>query len=464
MHPTSSGPYIDIQEGTIPSMKFAAKLALVAIAAFALLQLVRPAIPTQAPIAEIQAPPQIRNILATHCYACHSDQRRLSWFDQIVPGYWLVRHDILSARQHLNFSTLGAKPAATQKAALYEAVTMAQLGAMPLPQFVALHPDARMKPEDLDALKAYLAPWSTPPAPATASSIPPAPPVNLASVAPEPGGQAFDPAFEGWKLLSTTDRGDNNSLRLIFGNDIAIQAARSGNVSPWPDGARLAKIAWQQQAGTDGLIHPGAFIQVELMDKHAAYKATDSWGWGRWRGLDLKPYGNDARYIGECTGCHLPVRGDDFVYTLPISTAAIARSEVTNTHAAALPANLPYQPLGWNAITLYVDPHAHTIAVLFANPQAAAAVSARTPSPAAPAYPAGSVLALVTWVERNDPHWFGARIPDAPQSVEFAQINAAPQPAGYLRFSGASGAEAPNPANASQRTHLLLTLPAAPLP
>ena len=29
-------------------------------------------------------------------------------------------------------------------------------------------------------------------------------------------------------------------------------------------------------------------------------------------------------------------------------------------------------------------------------------------------YSAGAVLALVTWTQREDPHWFGGRIPDAP--------------------------------------------------
>jgi hypothetical protein len=53
-----------------------------------------------------------------------------------VPGYWLVRHDILTAREHLNFSTLGSKPVTAQKAALYEAVNMIQLGVMPLPSFL----------------------------------------------------------------------------------------------------------------------------------------------------------------------------------------------------------------------------------------------------------------------------------------------------------------------------------------
>ena len=178
------------------------------------------------------------------------------------------------------------------------------------------------------------------------------------------------------------------------------------------------------------------------MDKDASrYQSTDGWGWGRWRGLDLKPYGNDAAYISECTGCHQPVRGNDYVYTLPISAATVARSEVVNTHAAALPASLPYQPLDWNAITLFVDPNAHTMSVLFGNPQAVAAVNPRTGSPAAPAYPAGAVLALVTWVQRDDPHWFGARIPDAPQSVEFVQIAAPGQAPAYRRFAGPALAE-----------------------
>src|SRR5580692_11003140 len=141
-------------------MNVLGKLLVAGLVVFALMQLVRPGIPTQPATAEVQVPPEVKHILEKDCYSCHSDQRRLSWFDQIVPGYWLVRHDILTAREHLNFSTLGAKPAAAQKATLYEAVNMIQLGAMPLPAFVKLHPDARVAPEDLAVLKAYLSPWT----------------------------------------------------------------------------------------------------------------------------------------------------------------------------------------------------------------------------------------------------------------------------------------------------------------
>ena len=99
-------------------MKILGGLFVAGVVTFALMQLVRPGIPSKPATAEIEAPPDVKRILEKDCYSCHSDQRRLSWFDQIVPGYWLVRHDIFTAREHLNFSTFGSKPAAAQRATL----------------------------------------------------------------------------------------------------------------------------------------------------------------------------------------------------------------------------------------------------------------------------------------------------------------------------------------------------------
>ena len=444
------------------------KLAVSGIIVFAALQLVRPGIPTKQATAEVETSPEVRKILDEHCYSCHSDERRLSWFDQIVPGYWLVRHDILTAREHLNFSSLGSKPAAAQKAALYEAVNMIQFGAMPLPAFLKLHPEAKVTPEDLAALKAYLAPWTSAPA-QPPGGINPAPvPVSLSMVQPEFNGVPFDPNFETWKLLSTTDRGDNNTFRFVLGNEIAVTAADSGAISPWPDGARFAKVAWQQEAGPDGLVHPGKFVQVELMLKDAKrYKDTEGWGWGRWRGMELKPYGDDPSFVKECTGCHQPMRAGDYVYTLPISNAKITRTDVVN-NAAALPATLPYQPLGWRPITMYVDPKTHTTATLYGDDSAINAERAsRTAATGGttPPYPAGAVLSLITWTQRDDPHWFGGRIPDAPASVEFVRFAPAGQGNEYRRFAGQGlQEESASPGAADLRTALMLGLSPVRMP
>jgi hypothetical protein len=462
-------------------MKAFGKLIVTGVSIFAVLQLVRPSIPAKPATAELQAPPEVKHIFEKDCYSCHSDQRRLSWFDEIVPAYWVVRHDILTARKHVNFSTIGSKPPAVQKATLYEAVNMIQNGAMPLPQFLRLHPEAKVTPVELATLKAYLSPWNpapkqpgnTPQSSGSSTNSAPAAlpaPISLASVHPEPNGFPFDPTFETWKPLSTTDRGDNNTFRFVLGNDIAIKAAQSGNISPWPDGASFAKIAWQKESGPDGLVHPGAFIQVELMLKDAQpYKSTEGWGWGRWRGMDLKPYGNDEHFANECTTCHQPMRRNDYVYTLPITTARVNRDEVVNNSAAALPTNLPYQPLRWSAITMYVDPKTQTTATLYGNDEAMQALqphgTARVDGPKTPEYPAGAVLALVTRAQRDDPHWFGARIPDTPQSVEFVQVAPAGQTSTYRRFAGTGLTEdQPAPSAAAQRTSFVLGLPPAQLP
>ena len=449
-------------------MRTLGRLIVAGFILFVLLQLVRPGIPSQPPTAEVQAPPAVKQVLSKSCYSCHSDQPQLAWFDQIQPARWLVRKDILTAREHLNFSTLGSLPADAQKAKLYEAVNMIQLGVMPLPRFLALHPGARVSPADLNVIKSYLAPWgplpNQPPATSTTAAVPV---VSLAAVQPVPGGFPFDPDFEHWKPISFTDRGDNNTFRFILGNDIAINAARSGNISPWPDGTRFAKIAWQQQPGPDALIHPGNFIQVELMVKDAKrYQATDGWGWGRWRGLNLKPYGNDAGFVNECTTCHLPMRDDDHVYTQPITTARIARQEVVNNNAATLPSSLPWQPLSWNAITLYADSSHHSVAVLFGNQAAIESLRTNKSSAAGSTvqYPAGAVLALITWTLRDDPHWFGARIPDTPQSVEFVEVSPEGKPNLYRHFNGSQLVEDHLNNDAATRTNFILNLPPARLP
>jgi hypothetical protein len=233
---------------------------------------------------------------------------------------------------------------------------MVQLGAMPLPSFLVLHPEARVTPKELAALKAYLSPWSNrpePAQPAPAQAVPT--PVSLAMVSPELNGLPFDPTFEEWKPISFTDSGDNNTFRFILGNDTAITAMRSGNISPWPDGTRFAKIAWTQQLGANGLIVPGKFVQVELMVKDASLSKTKGWRWGRWRGLDLKPYGEDANFVNECTGCHQPMHGNDYVYTLSLTAATVKQTESVNAGAAALRESLPFQPLSWRAISMYVD-------------------------------------------------------------------------------------------------------------
>jgi hypothetical protein len=294
--------------------------------AFAGIQFIRPALPNPPVTADLQVPAEVKQILTTSCYNCHSNQTVLSWFDQPTPAYWLVVRDVRKGRAHLNFSEIGKLPAAQQQGILFEAVSQIELGAMPLPAYKQIHPESVITGEQLAVLKNYL----TPPAQqaATAAEIGVADAqydqwIQSGSVAPivapAPNGIAFLPEYKDWKAISSTDRFDNRTMRVILGNDVAVQAIANNHINPWPDGTVFAKVAWFQQPDEKGLVRTGAFFQVEMMIRDSQkYAGTKGWGWARWRGADLKPYGKDAAFTNECVGCHNPVAQTDYVFTSPI--------------------------------------------------------------------------------------------------------------------------------------------------
>ena len=88
-----------------------------------------------------------------------------------------------------------------------------------------------------------------------------------------------------------------------------------------------------------------------------------------------------------------------------------------------------------------------------------------TPPSGGPRYATDAVLALVTWVQRDDPHWFGGRIPDMPESVEFVQMATKGQTISYQRFAGNELVEEhPAASVAAHRTSFMLGLTPARLP
>lgn len=254
---------------------------------FVALQFIRPELTNSPVTADLDASPEVQQILRTSCYNCHSNETRLPWFDRIVPAYWIAVRDVKAGRKHLNFSEIGKLPTAQQKAALYESASQIELGAMPLPAYKRVHPESIITPEQLALLKKYL----TPPDLNLPSSV-----AEIAAadaqydkwieaghaaqeVAAAPNGVAFLPDYKNWRAISSTERFDNHTMRQILGNDIAVRAIAGNHISPWPDGTAFAKVAWFQQADERGLVRPGAFFQVEFMIRDSKlYASTLGWG------------------------------------------------------------------------------------------------------------------------------------------------------------------------------------------
>jgi len=301
-------------------------LALVVVALGVAVQAVRPSLGKPAgPQVEVAVPADVKEILVRRCYACHSDEPRLSWWDHVAPVQWVVASDVKQARALLNFSELGTKPKAVQQAELYESVNQIALGAMPLPLYLKGHPGSEVTAEELAVLKKYLDPFKPGVGPSGAAADGVVKHLTAAA-GPSPNGVPFLPGYADWKVVSTTDRGDNHTLRIITGNDLAMSAIEKHQLPSWPEGSAFAKITFQAADDGHGHIVPGKFVQVEFMEKHRVqYAGTGGWGYARFKGPELKPYGTGPHFDNECLGCHEPVRGNDYVYSMPLPRGGGAR-------------------------------------------------------------------------------------------------------------------------------------------
>ena len=128
------------------------KLLLGALAFIVAIQLIRQPKnlgPSNGPddlIVRTEPDPEIRRLLETACYDCHSNHTRYPWYAEVQPvGWWLASH-VNEAKENLNFSTFGLlapKRAALKLETCADEVTE---GSMPLSSYKLAHPDARLTP------------------------------------------------------------------------------------------------------------------------------------------------------------------------------------------------------------------------------------------------------------------------------------------------------------------------------
>jgi hypothetical protein len=97
---------------------------------------------------EVPAPPEVRSVLRTSCYDCHSNETVWPWYSGVIPGKWLVRGHVVEGRGQLNFSTWGEYPPERAARKLEEVVEMVEEGEMPVASYVWLHGDAALSQQE----------------------------------------------------------------------------------------------------------------------------------------------------------------------------------------------------------------------------------------------------------------------------------------------------------------------------
>ena len=139
-------------------------------------------------------------------------------------------------------------------------------------------------------------------------------------------GIALPADIPNWKFISVHYRQNANQVRVVVGNDIAVDAARSGETNPWPEGAQFADLVFAAQRG-DAWVNmqgTGSFTALAFMEKDSsAYPAENGgWGYGIWRTSNLEPAADvnapPANGSETCAQCHnRVVSGNDYVFTKP---------------------------------------------------------------------------------------------------------------------------------------------------
>jgi hypothetical protein len=144
--------------------------------------------------------------------------------------------------------------------------------------------------------------------------------VTAVADTPEPSNNIDYPVgWQNWSPIAVSHRTDNNTIRVILGNSIAVEAARMGKINPWPDGTILGKVVWKDKQLKDwkAATAPGEFVHAEFMFRDSKkYNETYGWGWARWLSISQKPFNDGGQ---SCITCHTPVKNRNWVFTDPAS-------------------------------------------------------------------------------------------------------------------------------------------------
>jgi hypothetical protein len=140
-------------------MKWITRVFVLLGAVFLSTQLLRPDRPNRPPDPKRQlvAPPAVQSILDRSCKDCHSNQTQWPWYSHVSPiSWWLVDH-VKEGRSEFSVSDFGTYPPQRAAHKMEEVCEEVKKGNMPLPEYLWLHPSAKLSAAD----KETLCTWAT---------------------------------------------------------------------------------------------------------------------------------------------------------------------------------------------------------------------------------------------------------------------------------------------------------------
>lgn len=137
------------------------KLGLVLLIAFVIAQFFGPEknegslTSVDAFLAETKPPEDVRVILESTCFDCHSDSTKYPWYNNITPvNYWLNDH-ILDGKKHFNLSAWMDYSVKKKDHKFEELIEEVEEKEMPLPSYTWTHGEADLSPEQIEAIVSW---------------------------------------------------------------------------------------------------------------------------------------------------------------------------------------------------------------------------------------------------------------------------------------------------------------------
>jgi len=87
-------------------------------------------------------PKNVKNILRTSCYDCHSNYTNYPWYSNIQPARFLMESHIKEGKENLNFNEWGNYSSRKQKNKLDRIVKEIKSNEMPLASYTLIHKNA----------------------------------------------------------------------------------------------------------------------------------------------------------------------------------------------------------------------------------------------------------------------------------------------------------------------------------
>ena len=101
-------------------------------------------------------PIEVKAMLQTSCYDCHSNNTNYVWYDYVQPARTLVENHIKNAKEDLNFNEWGTYSNRKQERLLNSIKEQIETKQMPLSSYTIMHKKAKLNDEQIKVLTNWL--------------------------------------------------------------------------------------------------------------------------------------------------------------------------------------------------------------------------------------------------------------------------------------------------------------------